>query len=259
MREAIDKLIDRVKSPRFPDNRYYEAINQASTIILDNRLESIKNKVDYSFQSSERLRVELASLVMPTFSAVVTPGSSYISYHPDFYYLLSMENTVNGTKGPCRALTYNEKTVINRNPFKKPSSEETYYTEDSGGWKISLPANATWTACEYSFIKKPVLVSIGNENDKLYSYNTLIYGFSYVVYNETVYAGVTYYEGSSFNAQPPFNAITSGAVIIFFKLTHSDMPEHLQDEVVRLSAAIMEGTVENYNKQKTLIDFNQIS
>jgi len=256
MREAIDKLIDRVKSPRFTDNRYYEAINQASIIILDDRLESIKSKKDYSFQSSERLRGELASLIPPTLTTI--PVGNLVPFPADYYYLLLMENTISGVKNACNSITYNEKGLLQRNPFKRPSQTETYYNERSIGWEIELPATGTFDNSQLAYIKRPNLVSIGFENDKIDSAGLLIDGVSYMAYDETVYNNNTYYEGQIFTAIAPNLNIASGIVIPTSVIVNSDMPEHLQDEVVRLSSAIMEGTVENYNKQKILIDTNNL-
>ena len=255
MREAIDKLIDRVKSHSFPDNRYYEAINQAQKIIIDDRVEPLKVKKDYSVQSTERLRNELRSLVRPTVTATII--SDTVSYPTDFYYLLLMQNTVNGVKAACKPLTYNEKGVLLRNPFKRPVSDETYYNENNSSWRISLPVGAAFTLCELDYIKKPAVVSIGNENNKIEDTGTLVIGSSYTVYDEAEHNGNTYYEGSSFVAANP--VLTSGTVILTSLITDSDMPEYLHEEITRLAAAIMEGTVENYNKKQVLLSDNQSS
>jgi len=253
MREAIDKLIDRVKSPRFTDDRYYEAINQAQKLILDGRVEPIKVKRDFSFQSSERLRNELRSLVVPTVNGTIT-GSS-VAFPTNFYYLLLMQNTVNGEKNVCKPITFNEKGTLRRNPFKEPISSETYYSEDNASWKIELPINASFTLCEIDYLKNPDVVSIGKEKDKITA--TLAIGTNYTVYNQAVHAGVTYYEGESFTATS--TVLTSGVVIPTSVIVNSDMPEYLHDEIIRLSAAIMNGTVEDYNKQQNLMSTNEIS
>ena len=256
MREAIDKLIDRVKSPRFTDDRYYEAINQSSKMILDDRVDNNKQQKGYSVQSNEKLRVELGSLVPPTFIATI--NGDVVLFPTDYYYLLLIQNTVDGIKNACRPLTYNEKGLINRNPFRKPTSDETYYNENNAGWTIELPVGASFTKSEIDYIKKPAIVTIGTEGNKVYpSSSALLPGTNYTVYNEAIMNGTTYYEGQNFNANS--TTLTSGIVIRTALITDSDMPEHLHEDVIRLAAAIMEGTVENYNKQKTLIDFNQIS
>ncbi len=253
MREAIDKLIDRVKSPRFTDNRYYEAINQAIKIILDDRVEPLKVKKDYSVQSTTRLRNELKTLIPPTVTGTIV--GNLVSFPADYYYLLAMRNTVNGIKADCKPTTYNEVGTLSRNPFKRPVSDETYYNENNAGWKIELPANASFTVCELDYIKKPAIVSIGNENNKIDDSGVLAIASNYTVYDEAVHNGTTYYEGSTFVASTP--VLTSGTVILTSLITNSDMPEYLHEEIIRLAGHIMEDTVENYNKGQVLLNDNQ--
>ncbi len=255
MREAIDKLIDRVKSPRFSDNRYYEAINQAQKLILDDRIEPLKSKKDYSVQSTQRLRNELASLVPPTVNGTIV--GNLVQFPVDYYYLLSMSNTVNGVKNACRPTTYNESGTLQRNPFKRPSSSQTYFNENNTGWKIELPASAVFSLCELDYIKKPFIVSIGKESDKIISGSTLSIGLVYMVYDESVHNGITYYEGQTFTAATPI--LTSGTVILNSLIVNSDMPDYLHEEIVRLAGSIMEGTVENYGKQKVLLYNNEMN
>jgi hypothetical protein len=255
MREAIDKLLDRVKSPRFIDDTYYYAINQATKMILDDRTENIKRNRDYSVQTTQRLRNELSTLVPPTFNATIV--GNIVRFPSDYYYLLLMQNTVDGFKEACRPITFNEKGLIRRNPFKTPLSDETYFTENNQGWFIELPVNSVFTKCEIDYLKMPNTVTIGKEIDKILSTQPLTIGLSYMVYEQAIHNNTTYYEGQIFTAAN--TVLTSGIVILNTKIINSDMPGHLHDEIIRMSAAIMNGTIENYDKQGDLIAKNEMS
>lgn len=256
MREAIDKLIDRVKSPRFNDDNYYDAINQAITMMVDDRVENIKKQKKYSFQSTQRLRDELYTLVVPT--AAFAPTGITLAFPNDYLYLLAINNVINGTRGICRPTTFNEKELVKRNPFKWPTDEKSYYIENSAGWEFIIATGATFSSCELDYMKKPNVVSIGNENDKINAgAAVLTVGQVYMVYDEAVHNSVTYYEGDTFTAA---NAVLdSGTVILNSLITSSDMPEKLHEEICRGAGAIMNGTVEDWRKQQSLKLDNQES
>jgi hypothetical protein len=253
---AIDRLIDRVKSPRFHDDSYYAAINEAIKKILDDRTENTKRDRKYSAQSTTRLRNELYTLVQPT--TPITPAGAIVAFPSDYYYLLSMENTVDGITNVCSSITFNEKGLIERNPFKRSSTVRTYYTENRLGWEIDTPTGSTFSLSEIVYIKMPDTVSIGTDQDKIDSSGTLVAGTTYYVYDEALYNGTTYVEGSTFTATAPLN-IVNGTVIDAVNVTNTDMPEHIQDEINSYAAAIMEGTVDDYQKEQNLMNKNELS
>lgn len=250
MRVAIDSLIDRVKSPRFTDKRYYEAINQSIKKILDDRTENIKQPKKYSVQSSERLRNELYSLIVN----VAPVAGVAVAFPVDYYYLLELVVTCNGETNVCRALSYNEDGLIERNPFKKARAYKTYFNETSSGWIIKVPTGGVISAIDLSYLKTPNIVSIGQENNKISTgANVLTLGSTYYVYDEAVHNTTTYYEGQTFVAVN--TALNSGTVINSANIVNSDMPETLQDEIERLAAAILDGTVQDYvSKQDLKVD-----
>lgn len=249
LREAVDKLIDRVKSPRFNDANYYTAINRAIDFIVKDRVENIKKKKNYSVQSSQRLRDELYTLVVPTFAPI--PSGISIAFPSDYLYLLSLGISVDGTGSICRPVTYNERDLLKRNPFRKPKTNKTYYIEDSAGWNIMIPSGSVITAIALDYMKKPNTVTIGSEDDKIEAgTGVLINATIYMVYDEAVHAGATYYEGETFTSSN-IN-LTSGTVILNSLITNTDMPVQLHEEIITLSAAIMNGTVEDWQKQQSL-------
>lgn len=253
-REAIDKLIDRTKSPRFSDNNYYDAINQAIKLILNDRVENIKKRKKYSVQSSQRLRNELYTLVPPT--VTIVPTGSLVAFPTDYFYLLGMTNTINGETESCFPTNHNESGLLERNPFKRPKSYKSYYQENNLGWTISLPAAVTFSASLVDYIKIPKTVFIGYENNKIIAGAVvLVIGSTYIVYDEAVHNGTTYYEGQTFVATA--TSLTSGTVILNSIIVNCDMPDVLHDEINRGAAQILMGEVEAWNKEMNLKNQNQ--
>ncbi len=260
MKMAIDNLIDRVKSPRFFDGQYYDAINQAIQVILDGRTESIKKPVTYSFQSSQMLRNQLQSLIAPPI-IVNNPPTNFIPLPADYYYLTLIQSTVKDNfyltqeKNATRPITYGEEGILDRNPFKKPEIDKTYFNEVAGGWDILLPPNSTYIQYILDYLRKPVQVGIGNAGDKITTGGALVIGTDYYVYPDentagAVSGGITYYDGTLFTAANVL--LTSGTVIPASAVVNCDMPTVLHDEINRLGAAILSGVLENYLKEQNL-------
>lgn len=254
-RNAIDNLIDRVKSARFADNRYYQAINEAQQVILDGRSESVKVPKQYSFQSSQRLRDTLYTLIAPTVSGAPISNDT-IDMPDDYYYLTLMQATITDNfsgaveTNAIRAITYGEQGIFKRNPFKKPKLEKSYFDERNGNWKIFIPDNSTLTSYSLDYLKRPVRVSIGNEGDKITAGGTLVLNAKYYVYDECIVGGITYYDGVMFVANG--TTLTSGTVIPFNNVVNCEFPIELHDEINRLAAAIMMNSLDNYLKETML-------
>jgi len=181
-----------------------------------------------------------------------------IGFPADYYYLLDLVLTVDGETNVCRPLSYNEVGLFDRNPFKKARNYKTYFNETSTGWQIQIPAGSTITGIDLNYLKIPDKVSIGNEDDKISTgAAVLTLGNTYYVYDEAVHATNTYYEGETFVAVN--TALNSGIVINATNIINSDMPETLQDEIERLAAAILDGTVQDFTGSQLLKADNQES
>lgn len=245
-RIEIDKLNDRVKSPRFNDDQYYSAINQAIDMILNDRIDNIKNPKKYSLQSVQRIREELYTLVK---NSTTLPIANVLTFPTDYRYYLYLECTINGVLDYFKPTTYNEIGPLKKNPFRKPDNEDNRYFNDvSTGLKL-VYGNGALTTSSFDYLKTPNVVSIGYENNKVTT-GTLTSGTTYYVYEEGVYAGTTYYEGQTVVGTGV--ALTSGIYIPSTVVVNCDMPEHLQKEINRMASAIMQGTIEDYMKKQQL-------
>lgn len=250
MRTFIDSLIDRVNSPRYLDQEYYEAINSATVMIFEDRVDNVKIKKGYSFESVQRLRDELYTLIK---QATGIPIANIIPYPTDYNYSILVEPTVSGVTVSARPITYNESGLIQRNPFKQPSEDLTFYLEQSNGIGIKF-GTGTFSAYSLWYLKNPSLVSIGTQSNKIFAAGVLTNLVSYIVYEQAVYSGTTYYPGDIFNGTGA--ALTSGIVIPRSVTTDSDMPEKIHPEICRLAAAVLAGDVESYNKKQSLLQDN---
>ncbi len=252
LRTTIDGLIDRINSPRYTDYEYYEAINIATTRIFEDRVDNVKVQKSYSFESVQRLRDELYTLIKTVTAA---PVANVIPYPVDYNYTIGAEFTVGTTTQSARAISYNELGLIQRNPFKQLSPEQTFYIEQANGL-LGLFDGGTFSQYTLWYLKNPATVSIGNQSDKLIQNVTnpvtLVIGTIYIAYDQTTYNSTTFYPGDVFTGIAP-NTFTSGTVIPRSVTVDSDMPDKILPEICTLAGSILSGTVEDYNKKQSLL------
>lgn len=249
MRVSIDNLIDRVRSPRFGDDRYYDAINQAQARIIDDRTENIKNPKTYSVEAVQRVREELDTLTVDEFPIV--PVGNIIAKPANYFHHLSLDVVIDGDTNYARATTHNAIGPLKRDPFRKPSNKKPYYLNISTGIKIERGSTGAFTNSLLSYLKLPDEVTIGTEADKITpASGNLTNGVTYYVYEDTIHNGIERFEGETFVAIAA--PIVGGVVINSSNVTDSDLPGRIHEEVIRLAAGIMMGSDEDYNKKVDL-------
>lgn len=247
-------LNDRESSPRFDDESYMKAINQAILALVEDRLDNIKKPKRYSFEQVQRVRDELYTLVPPTLSIV--PVGNTLAYPSNYNYFLKLQCTIDGVTTYARPTSYNESGPLLENPFKRPSNTKTYFDQNKDGFFIYRGATGSFTAGLLDYVKNPDTVSIGKASDQIGpGAVVLTIGQDYVVYEDAVHNGVSYAEGSIFTAAT--TVLTSGVVILNSLIVNCNLPVKMHQEVCRLAAAIMSGAVEDFSKKQDLKADNQ--
>lgn len=250
MRERVDELIDRTKSARHRDRAYFNAINAAIGLILKDRLEPIRLRRKYSVQKTQRIRDELYTLIpLPATGNTLANGT--IAYPSNYFYFLLVYVTINGEKIYCSPTSYNELGPLEQNPFSKPSVLKPYYNEYETGIRI-YSTLAIPIPFELYYVKKPDVVKIGNESNKIFAAGAITNGAQYVVYEQAVYNGITVYEGDIFVGVGAAPTLTSGIVINITNMVDCNLPDNMHEEVCKQAASIMESTVEQFNKKQDL-------
>jgi len=249
MIEGIAFLNDRESSSRFLDEAYMKAINSAITRILEDRLDNIKMPKRYSFESVQRVRDELYTLVVPTLS--ITPIGNTLAYPANYNYFLKLDCTIDGVTSYARPTSFNELGPLLENPWKAPSNTKPYYEQNLMGFVVYRGATGSFTAGLLDYIKNPDVVSVGNESDKISAgASALTIGVVYMAYEDSVHNGVTYVSGSTFTAVSA--VLTSGMVIPNSVIVNCNLPEKIHQEVMRTASQIMQGSIEDFAKKQDL-------
>ena len=258
--------LDSERSPRFEVSQVDKALNSAITDIVLDRYHNIREQQrKYAFQTSQRLRDELYTLVLKKDNLTATDDLIPVAQFPTDYMLtLIIIANVSGQTIHTIPITYDELSVVELDPFSRPSitwPERIYRIESSEGIKIIFGNVGRLIDATMYYIKKPATVDIGTEvNDTA---TILLVGETVIAYVDTVLT-------MKRSGAPSFNySLKQGAKlvigtagseiyanlktgIVYKGSVECDLPEVIHEEICRKAAGILSGNVENYNREKSL-------
>jgi hypothetical protein len=274
LHHKVTFFLDSVNSPRFNTFKKDESLNTAIMDIILDRYDNIrKAQKDYAFQTSQRLRDELYTLVKKqsnlSASGGIIPKTNFPS---DYMLLLSMKANISGTWINTIPVTYDEYNILELNPYTYPSieyPERIYRIESQQGVEIRFGDVGTLIAAEIFYLARPARVSIGTTLDstsptiyktavpEIIAYTDGILrlvmggggggGATDDLGDKSIKKGEKYIIGtySEVGVQ-----IISG--IFAYDYTECDLPEVLHEEICRKAAQVLSGNVENYNRSQSL-------
>lgn len=262
-----DFFLDSERSPRFEPAQKSKAINTAINDILLDRYDNIKRnnrEKDYAFQTAQRLRDELYTLVR--YMADISANGDFIlqaNFPADYMFLLLMEASISGQIINTIPLTYDELSVVQLSPFARPSisyPQRIYRIESNEGVKVIYGSVGRLLSANIYYIKRPAIVSIGtevNDGNTTFLSNTPIIAYVPTVLN--LYKSGIFWQQYSLAEEEKYTVGTLGedsakvyTGIVYYNFTETDLPETLHEEICRIAAKILSGNVENYNRQMSL-------
>ncbi len=273
----IRVLLDNENSPRHLPATIDELIQTAITLIVDDRYGNEKKGPqqggkNYSFQSTSKLRDQLYTLVKKTATAMTAVADTIpaTAYPSDFMYLVSPIVNINGMTAIAVPLTYEEEAVIHFDPKRRPSiiyPARIYFIEHAGGFRIIWGAQGTLTNAHMYYIKTPASVFYGVEetnNVALQQYEpdgngignkTLIAVTVVTLEHKLIAAPNTAVVGT---IQPGTRFTLTWDPLATYKIltgiavkdsVDCDLPANLHEEVARRTAALINGTIENFDRK----------
>jgi hypothetical protein len=265
----IRVLLDNEDSPRHRPKNIDEIINTAIALIVDDRYDNEKQEKGqkkYSFQSSAKLRDQLYTLVKKS-GWIVAEGDTIPStgYPSDFNYLIGPNVDVSGIETHALPLAYDEESTIHLDPKRRPSiiyPPRVYYIEYQSGLRIIWGAQGALIRAQLYYLKKPAVVSYGVEipvDETLVQGAQIIGVTDSVVYKRLVaspedFTTVSIASGETYAV--PVDVLyvfTFQSGISVKNAVNCDLPNNMHEEVSRRAAALISGTVENYNKKNDLM------
>ena len=248
----MDLWLDRPRSARFqPGDRDSALISAADRILRDN-YDNIRKETGYSFQSVQRLRDQLRSLIV---SSTVVPTGNVITYPADYRHELLVQVTLNGIITGSRPTTYDEIESIKANPFEKPELEHPRHLEIGNTAEVFFGTYGTFSAATIHYIKQPVDVFRGTTSI-IASPTALTVGVLYYVeVGPVTHNSVIYQAGQTFTA---VNTTLTGAGSVIV-IVNSELPANMHEEQARVAASILSGDSGDYNRKGMLESENNQS
>lgn len=244
--EAVRFWLDTVRSPRQDSIEIDRAINLTIDSLVNEKYEQATAlHPNDAFQKTQKVRDQLGKLVerltvangKVTIAAPAIPGESVITYtNPDsFRHLLSVVVFTPTSRYPCFPIDYNHKTVVQRNPFRRPrigKYSKFYHTEEEGKTLILHPETIVLSEAELFVLRDFISCVYGFEADQTKSFGA---GEQVIVAKKgTVYAGVEKNIGDVITIVAPNLAIDSGLVVYDF--VNCELSVTLHEEIARRTA-----------------------
>lgn len=259
LHDRVRFWIDTVASVRFESDDIDQGITVAVNEVADEKYDHSRlNHHSDTFQKTQRVRDELGDLVKSldtdgSLTLTKSVGSVLISTFPDDYkYLLSIALYVGTTKYDVDPMTYNEKNVIEKNPFRRVTAgpyNRLYYIESELGIKIDHPfAEAAPTKVEIDYLSKPVDVFYGYEKgpaDTIGTTTPIITSLSPTSYDSTEYVS-----GTALTTNGVTGVIDYGLAVVDF--VNPNINGYLHEEIARRAALNCLLTSGNIDKYKIL-------
>ena len=248
MHNDIQSQIDFVNNPRHNSRDYDKAINLAIEEIVNDRYDNIKQAKGYSFDSVQRVKDELRTLVL---SSTIVPVGNVVSFPASYKHSLQLLVTLDAKEVSARAVSYDELSGIMGNAFTSPDADEPVFVENNGGMEV-YHGSSTFSSSKLTYLKSPDVVSAGLVREQITAgVGVIVEGSVYlVVTDSTTHNSSTYEKGETFTAAN--NDLTSGQVVLQSNTTDTDLPATLHKEITNRASAIMEGWVDEFDSKKFL-------
>lgn len=239
LHERVRFWLDSVSSPRFESQDIDNGLNVAIEMKIMETYDQNRpmNRSD-SFQRTQRCRDILGPLVKLAVSG--TSGFTFannkitIASTSDYRLLLSLGIVIGSTTYECNPLTYDRKTKLASNPFRKvrmTPNARMYYNEIDGNIEITHAYTGALSNFSLYYLKNPLLVNYGIEytSTKAFNNGNIIYAVE-----QTVHNGVTYKIGDAITIVNPFLNITSG--LVTFGYVDCELRSLVHEEISRRAA-----------------------
>lgn len=255
--ERVYLYMDTTRNARFNFTDYSKAVNDAIEKFVIDQFGNEANQGAYSFQSNQQIRDNLFTLIKtatPTITTGTTITTDYGASTPnhinnptDYFCLIAIQTLIGGITTYARPTTYNELLPLIEDSFKQPTNSRPYYIEDATGYNIYRGTTGTLTTATLTYIKEPATYSCGTEGQLIDDgVGVLTIGLDYIATQTSVNAGTTYNPGDQFTAAG--TTLTSGQVILASNTTTCDLPEKTHEDIAKMAAAILSGTVSDFNR-----------
>ena len=239
-KERVDFYMDRSRAPRFSLLQYNMAFREVVMAFFDEH-----RKDEIGIRDNLYTLLTTATPTVTTTTTTSTYTISHFNYPSNYHFFNNLQVYVDGELARVLPIKGDEINPVLLDSFKRPSNTKIYQKEDATGYSLYRGVGGTCTA-SFEYLKAPAEPYLGNDSDYIQTGGTLVFGTSYTVFDPSVVAGVTYNPGDVFTAS--VTTLTSGKVIPTSILVDCDLPDTVHEDIAKMVAEYMSGSVENFNK-----------
>lgn len=235
--------MDITRNGRVQRIEYDNAFNSAIKNFIDSITGTSENPVS-TYQLNQVYQDNLYTL-QKTQSAA--PSSDIALYPTDYRSLDKVFATINGIVVYCRPMTQNKLGPMLDDSYRVATDDLPYYLQDTTGFKI-FHGTGTITNVDINYIKTPQVFTIGKDTQLINAgTGVLTIGLSYIATDPTVQNAVSYNIGDQFIAAGS-TTLTSGQVILTTNTTTTDLPEKVHEQIAKMAAEILLGSIKDFDK-----------
>lgn len=167
MHEDLDLLIDKVQTPRFTSPEKDRVLNYAQDRIIQDRYDNIRRDTGYSFQSLQRVRDEMRTLVTEVpYTPVINQGNYYTFTLPsDYRHEILLQLNLNAQTVTSIPIDYDTFGVAEEDPFNVMTAEYPRHIESGSNQVRVYAGTGTLAYVVISYLKNPLPIDFNTGQD----------------------------------------------------------------------------------------------
>lgn len=250
---AIDLYTNLTHTSRFYNIEKNKAVNDAIMKKIDSITDTINSNQLTGIDRIQKYRDELYTLLKTSTTSPTNVGAynddvyiNHVNFPTDYQTFAALTLTISNYTTYARETTYNKRGPLLECSFRKPTNKKPYFLEDSTGLIIYKGDSTTISSCKLDYIKQPAEFTMGVESQYINAgAGVLTNATSYIATEESVHNGITYQIGDQFTSAN--TNLTSGQVIKASNTTTIELPEKCHDQIAKMAAEILLGTVSAFD------------
>lgn len=241
LHKRIDYHLDRARSPRYSKDRKDAAINIATDIFVRDRYDNVKRKTGYGFQTVQKLRDDLGSLVK---SSLLVPANNIITRPDNYRHEVMVRVKINGKWDGSSPTSYDAFNTNQKNRFHKAEIGYVQHLELGGSnVEFYFGSYGNFQEVEYFYLSNPIQVSFGTT---AITSGSLVVGNTYYVESGSItHNAIVVNAGSTFVA---VGTTYTGTGVVYL-IVNSELPAHTHEELAKMAASDLAGTTSDRNRK----------
>lgn len=249
MIRTVQLLLNTTRSPRYDiDLHIVPALNMAQESYIQDMYDDLKRKKrPYSFETFQRIKSSLRTIVVTEKPLVIT--GTLAKLPDDYRYDVGLNIVISGRKKRYSVnTTFNEDGPASQNAFDRPSVLEPKHLEHGEYIEVKFGGGLeTLDEAYLDYVKNPSEMEVVSPALVQSSSQLAVDKRYWVLQGSVVFNSKTYTRDMLIE---PSAAATFTGTGVLREIVDCELPENTHQEICNIAAALLSGTVENYERNK---------